>query len=256
MKMATLKLIDFNLDPKLRCGDRLYYDVYQYCLSFRLENLSALRGPYGPVAEFQEEIRWRFENRRNNMLRYGQRNLGGSWRTVQNPNFMDESALQNLLDFAELLVPNLDLCKLVVSGTHGYVYSNDITLLKHIAQAGCIEPLKITEMAVTHPRDRVLLRRSQHSHRSYFRDRNLSDNEYETLRNFLTLRCNQMRLSPALNNWLNETQINHGLLIGQRFARRYTMRHWFIDHDAGIPLLLELVVPRLIRETKPIQVNN
>ena len=254
--MATLKLIDSNLDPKLRRGDRLYYDVYQYCLSFRLDNLSAMRGPRGPVEEFQAEIRWRFENRRNNMLHYGQRNLGGSWRTIQNPNFMNDSELQNLLDFAELLVPNLNLCKLVVSGAYGYVYSNDLALLKRIAQAGYIEPLKITEMAVTQPRDRVLLRRSQHSHRSYFRDRSLNDNEYENLRNFLTLRCEQMRLSPALKDWLNETQINHGWAVGQRFARHYTMRHWFIDHDAGIPLLVELVVPRLIRETKLIQVNN
>lgn len=211
-----------------------------------------MRAPFGPVAEFQAEIRERFQTRRANLIRYGQRNMGGSWRT--NPDHMSDAVLNNLLEFAQHLVPNLENCKLVIAGYHGYCYSNDIALLRELEALTVLKPLKMNQMAVTRPRNCVQLKNSLHSHRSYFRDRSLTDSEYTNLRNFLAQRTD-LRRSPALQEWLADS--NTALHMGQtRYTRRYTMRHWFVDHDAGIPLLLELVVPKLIRQTKPIQLNN
>lgn len=252
--MATLKLIDSLQEVKIRHSDRLYYDRYEFCLAFYLDNLSTMRSPFGPVEVFKDAVRERFENRRVNMLRHGQRNIGGSWRTVQNPEFMNEAELNRLLAFADVLVPMIDHCKLVVFGNHGYIYSNDIVLLKQFVRADVITPVKITQIAVTRDRQVIALKSSDHTHRSYFRDRTLTDDEYTNLRNFLSQRTD-VRFSPALRDWLKDL---HTVNVWgrQRYIRRYTQRHWFVDHDAGMPLMLELVVPRLIRQTKPIQVNS
>ena len=254
--MDTLKLTDLNLAIKPKNTDRLFYDEWKYCLGFYVENLHTMRNPEMPLQAYQRRIITRFESRRTTLLKFGQRsikNLGGSWRATQDPDFMSQSQLDCLLELAEVLDRWAGQCKLVVAGSHGYLYANNPRVFDDIHQANLVKVYNLREAHVTKPRDTVSLKSSQYSKRSYFRERTMTQEENERLVNFLTSQTD-LRLGPAVKNWIQRD--HSGFPTGSRpwFC---SQRYWFMDHDNdGIVLMLEMIVPRIIRKTTPIQVNN
>jgi len=207
--------------------DRLYFDQYEYCLNFKLEELSALREL--DHAHIDRELTHRSSWRQRNP------NFGGSWRgrhsDITDQHRADCHALCDYL----LAQQNY---KLVIYGDWGYVYSSDLSMLRNMEQLDYLKPVNMKHAVTDIPRGSILIKSSQHEYRSYFRAGRVTAQQRESLRNFL---ANQqdIRTGPGLQRLLNNAQTHH-----------YINDNMFIDHNGqGIVTMLGLILPRSIRKT-------
>ena len=210
--------------------DRLFYDRFQYCLSFDLPEISCLRNH-----EFDPEIiSKQLENRRQWRDAYRQ-GLGArnprTWRLIT------PKTEQDLLGLAQLLNSAQDSFKLVVSVDHGRVYSNSQCLLDQLSQLPQLINCSRSEAVIDRPRNSVKLKQPSHQLRSYFKFSAVGADQQTALIAFLKNQQGQVRLSPALTQWLE---------YPQRTFREY----FFVDHDHMSWLtMLCLVLPGVIRKT-------
>ena len=207
--------------------DRLYFDQYEYCLNFKLEELSALREL--DHAHIDRELTHRSSWRQRNP------NFGGSWRGRHNDITDQHRADCHLLCDYLLSQQNY---KLVIYGDWGYVYSSDLSMLRNMEQLSYLKPANMKHAVTDIPRGSILIKSSQHEYRSYFRAGRVTAQQRESLRNFL---ANQQdtRTGPGLQRLLNNTQTHH-----------YINDNMFIDHNGqGIVMMLGLILPRAIRKT-------
>jgi hypothetical protein len=207
--------------------DRLYFDQYEYCLNFKLEELSALREL--DHAHIDRELNHRSSWRQRNP------NFGGSWRGRGNEITDQHRTDCHLLCDYLLAQQNY---KLVIYGDWGYVYSSDLSMLRNIEKLNYLKAVNIKHAVTDIPRGSILIKSSQHEYRSYFRAGRVTAQQRESLRNFL---ANQqdVRTGPGLQKFLNNTQTHH-----------YINDNMFIDHNGqGIVMMLGLILPRAIRKT-------
>jgi hypothetical protein len=207
--------------------DRLFFDQYEYCLNFKLEELSALREL--DHAHIDRELTHRSSWRQRNP------NFGGSWRGRRG-DITDQhrTDCHSLCDYL-LAQQNY---KIVIYGDWGYVYSSDLSMLRNMEQLSYLKPANMKHAITDIPRGSILIKSSQHEYRSYFRAGRVTAQQRESLRNFL---ANQqdIRTGPGLQRLLNNTQTHH-----------YINDNMFIDHNGqGIVMMLELILPRAIRKT-------
>ena len=148
--------------------------------------------------------------------------------------------MSHLHEFAEILMTSSSEFKLVVSVDQGYVYTNDLGLLDVLDNLPFLNYKSFSQAKVDRPRDTICLKRSNHQFRGYFRTINLSADEKNHLCRFLASQGNNVRLSPALQQW-----------VAQPFNR--TQDYYFVDYDSATWLtMLALVRPGLIRKTMQI----
>ena len=133
--------------------------------------------------------------------------------------------------------------KLVVSAQSGWIYTNDVTLLKQLSNLPYIVSKFYTSVYIDRPRDTIKLKNSTHKFRGYFRAQRLTDEERVKLKNFLSNYQDVVRLSPALMHWKNR-------------SRNWLSEHYFLDYsEQQWQLMLALVHPKLIRKTLDIITN-
>ena len=207
--------------------DRLYFDQYEYCLNFKLEELSALREL--DHAHIDRELTHRSAWRQRNP------NFGGSWRGRHND--ITDQHRQDCHLLCDYLLSQQNY-KLVIYGDWGYVYSSDLSMLRNMEQLSYLKPANMKHAVTDIPRGSILIKSSQHEYRSYFRAGRVTAQQRESLRNFL---ANQqdIRTGPGLQRLLNNTQTHH-----------YINDNMFIDHNGqGIVTMLGLILPRSIRKT-------
>jgi hypothetical protein len=105
-----------------------------------------------------------------------------------------------------------------------------------------IQLKEITRAQVSLPENVVLLKEPKRKFRTYLKDCWVPESQSPILRKFLLSRRDCYDFTPLFKSRL------------EHWDRFYTMSHFFIDHDDPKDLLmLELVVPGLIRKTLPIQ---
>jgi hypothetical protein len=207
--------------------DRLYFDQYEYCLNFKLEELSALREL--DHAHIDRELIHRSSWRQRNP------NFGGSWRGRHND--ITDQHRQDCHALCDYLLAQQNY-KLVIYGDWGYVYSSDLSMLRNMEKLDYLKPVNMKHAVTDIPRGSILIKSSQHEYRSYFRAGRVTAQQRESLRNFL---ANQqdIRTGPGLQRLLNNTQTHH-----------YINDNMFIDHNGqGIVTMLGLILPRSIRKT-------
>lgn len=156
----------------------------------------------------------------------------------------DEECVLAMQDF--LLATKADYRK-VISGDWIYFYSNDPSFIDNI------QNLPFLQRQNTMQRSRVELRgtpgtvrlqKTGYQFRSYFKGYlKLTDQQKQALKRYL-VQHPDMRMSPAVKEW---TESARELYIGD---------YYFIDHnDMGIITMLSLMVPGIIRRTKPIEIT-
>jgi hypothetical protein len=217
-----------KFEPVVR--DRLFYDRFQYCLSFDLPEISCLRNHvFDP-----EIISKQLGNRRQWRDAYRQ-GLGArnprTWRLIT------PKTEQDLLGLAQQLNSAQDSFKLVVSVDHGRVYSNSQCLLDQLSQLPQLINCAWSKAVIDRPRNSIKLKQPGHQLRSYFKFSVVGADQQTALIAFLKNQQGQVRLSPALTQWLEYPQ--HAI-------REY----FFVDHDHMSWLtMLCLVLPGVIRKT-------
>jgi len=253
-------------------SDRLYFDQYNYTACLALPGASALRGwRIQDESDARNDVskRWAWRAWRNQHINVHGRwvaNVGGSWRGFQGgrswPKTLSAEDVQqmeqrhameltHLMEVFELLRRYRDSIKCTFSLDLVYMYFNDLEVLNAMANIDTVSVQYARKARVDRPRDVLLLNEPTHSHRSYFREKWLPEDQSRMLRNWLGGQ-QQIRLSPSLYKWLHRD--SHNQLAPLKVSGCYVPANWFIDHDnSGELLMLEMVIPRLIRKTLEIQ---
>jgi len=203
--------------------DRLFYDVYEYCVSFGMIEASALRG-LDPVRidrvitmrrSFRSIITWSSEKK----------------ISITDQHLLDLHMLCSFLSQAA------EPFKLVLSGDRVWVYANCWEFLKKITRSsGVIRP-QYSRAVIDRPIDTIVLKNPHHAQRSYFKEQAVSALQKEQLIAFFNNHRDNVRLSPSLVKWL-------------QWPTRRIYSYFFVDYDHhSWPLMISLVHPGLIRKT-------
>lgn len=247
MQKDTSRLIDSNLKIELCEKQSLYFDTYRYGCSFDLVGISCLRGFQHGDLGFAE-IEDRFLRRRGALyVQSFMKNLGGNWAPSPKNTPVVSDALANLWDFHARLKNTANI-KPMIGFDWGYIYTNDIGVLEMLHGLSYLKNRCYREAIASKPKNVVLLtKHSDYSHRSYLRDRYISREEHAKVANFLSGQ-KHIRLCPSMIEYFKKVPV----------GRQCHMKpHWFFDHnDQGELLMLELVMPKMIRKTLPILINN
>jgi len=155
-------------------------------------------------------------------------------------NEITDQVEQNLHDFVDVLSDSGVEFKLVVSTDYGWIYTNNVVLIEQLKQLKILTSKSYTEAIVDRPKNTIRLKNSKHQLRSYFKTIKMTAQQKINLINFLNNQADTIRVSPALNSWIDGP-----------FHR--TQDYFFVDYDKELWLtMLALVHPGLIRKTQQI----
>lgn len=168
----------------------------------------------------------------------------GAWRWDSlDITDQDEKNLLDMLDF--LLATTVDYRK-VISGDWMYFYSADAAFIDSIESLPFLEPRKIQRRRIElrGTPGTVVLQDARYRYRTYFRGyMRLTDQQESTLARYLR-NLEDVRLSPSLRFWMKDDS-----------PKIYIGDYFFIDHDdMSIVTMLSLMIPKIIRRTKPIEI--
>ena len=218
-------LSDLTRRPRMTrvSRDRLFYDVYEYCVSFGMVEASALRGLNPERIDRVIAMRRSFRS----II---------TWSSEKKLSITDQHVL-DLHTLCTFLSQATESFKLVLSGERVWVYAKDWEFLKTVTQSsGVIRP-RYTRAVVDRPVDTVILKNPKHAQRSYFKEQAVSPVQKEQLIAFFNNHRDNVRLSPSLIKWL-------------QWPTRRIYSYFFVDYDHGSwPLMISLVHPGLIRKT-------
>lgn len=215
--------------------DRLFYNQYQYHLGFYLDEVNCLRVLSHAHIDDMIERRKQWREIAQQRWKNGSRNfgtiMGRRWKEIT------EKTKEDLHTLAEVLLRSSADYKLVVSINQGHVYTNDLELLNLLDQLPELAYKYYTQADVVRPKDTVQLKKVLHQFRTYLASCKMTEQEKEALGDFLVAQQDLVRVSPALQRW-----------IDQPFNR--TQDYFFVDHDtANWTTMLNLIKPGLVRKT-------
>jgi hypothetical protein len=225
-------LTNSNLKFKKISKDRLFFNKFQYGISFELDEVNAITSL--DHEEIDDIIERRIAWREVSIQRW---NNGGK-NTIMSRRWKDITGdtLQNLHDLCDILLNTSSKHKLVTSAGDAWVYTNDLEFIKQLGDLKMLGNKKYREAVIDRPQNTVLLKNPKHQHRSYFAAVKLSSEEKTQLHNFLNNQ-KETRCSPGLIDWFDLP-----------FHR--TQDYFFVDHTGqNWLLMLALVRPGLIRKT-------
>lgn len=214
--------------------DRLFYDKFEYCVSFHLDEVSCLRDlSHNNIDELIKRRKlWReIAQQRWPTGKQGHSILGRRSRPIT-----DQTVTQ-LHDVAQLLLSSQHEFKLVVSVDQAWVYTNAIELITQLDQVDFLRWKCYTQVSVDRPKDTVKLKKSLYQYRTYLCMIKMTPEQVLSLVKFLQNQNGQVRLSPALNQWVDDP--------GLRIQDYYFLDH----HDISWLTMLSLVRPGLVRKT-------
>jgi len=215
--------------------DRLFYDQWEYCLGFSLDEVNALREL--DHDRIDRILRHRRQWREQVSKRWASGVMGhaGIMRTPQ--KVITSEVVANLHKFCDLLLTTEYKFKLVLSTTTAWIYTNDVDFLLELDQIEYLKHKHYTQAVVARPKNTITLKNPKNRYRSYLKHIKLTSEEKQQLCSFLTNQADTIRISPAMRRWTE--QLYHR-----------TQDYFFIDYDTESWLvLLSLVHPGLIRKT-------
>lgn len=225
---GLLYLIHHHLPFKTVASDRLFYDHWQYCINFRLAEVSALRDSLD-TATINELLDRRQKWRERVRQRWPHNNF------VRGHDAITDAVKTDLYDFAEFLTLTTEPYKMVISVDHCRIYSNSANLLDRIGRLPFIRNPGYSQAQITRAKNTIALKNPEYQYRSYFKSVKLTPEEKTRINEFLTRQA--VRVSPALQEW-----------ISTPFVR--AQDYFFIDYNSETWLtMLSLVRPGLIRKT-------
>jgi hypothetical protein len=234
MNRDTLLLISHQFKPVKK--DRLYYDRFEYCLGFYLDEVSCLR--VLDHDHIDRSIANRKQWREIAQLRWlNSRQKHGIGLSRQYRREITEKTVEDLHGLATALIDTNSEFKLVVSVNQGYVYTNDLSLIDQLNRRPELSNKTYTQAQICRPKNTIQLKNPRHAHRSYLQTTKLTGQQKQQLVDFFHNQQDQVRLSPALKSWITLS-----------FNR--TQDYFFVDHDSLSWLtMLSLVQPGIVRKT-------
>ena len=223
--------------------DRLFYDRFQYCISFGLTEISCLRDQELDCVRIRNMLdrrkQWR-EVAQQRWVTLGQKHNAQQPILTRRWNEITDEVEQNLYDFADLLRNSGTDFKLVVSTNYGWVYTNSLELISQLKPMRMLTGKKYSKAVIDRPKNTILLKNPRHRFRSYFKITKITSQQKDMLINFLNNQQSSIRIGPALATWTTS-------------AFHRTQDYFFVDHNEMSWLtMLALVHPGIIRKTQQI----
>jgi hypothetical protein len=228
-------LTNSSLKFKKIVKDRLFYDRYQYCISFHLDEVSCLRDLNHQYIDIIIERRktWR----EISLQRWANANHSNKNIVTRRAKEITDENVANLHNLTDVLLRSRVDFKLVTSVSSAWIYTNTTKLLEQVRELDYLICKTYTEAVINRPKNTIRLKDPKHQYRSYLRSVKLTDEEKTQLCNFFANQQGHARIGPALLKWMDE-----------RWYR--TQDYFFIDHDEESWLvMLSLVKPGMIRKT-------
>lgn len=163
--------------------------------------------------------------------------------TILSKRYKDitDKTLEDLHNFADLLISTSTEFKLVTSVNQGWIYTNVVSFIKKIKSLNYLKNKDYTEAIVSRPKGTIKLQDPKHTHRSYLKSIKLTGQQKQNLINFFANQLDHVRVAPAFNKFLIESP----------YLR--TQDYFFIDHVGESWLvMLNLIYPGIIRKTMEI----
>jgi hypothetical protein len=203
----------------------LYYGLYQYSAQFYIKEASALR--ILDHRAIDETLDYR-----------------SSWNT-HHVQLHDRMAVHQACDS---LLNIKNPYKTMVSYNWIYFYTNDLRDIDYLIATSQMRHIgEITTVEITHSKDTIGLKNPKYAYRTYIRSHRPTEQQIESLREFIKHGENEIRPSLGLKEFLSLKN------------RRYWMSdYFFVDHnDMKMVTALALMNPKLVRKTMPIvKLNN
>ena len=246
--MDSSSLIDSSLEVNQVGSNQLFYNRYCYSLRFCLEEFHYIR-PWHHARQFNDldsllslvdSYREVYSLRRHS-----------SWSVIRSNKTQDELKT-NLNTFIETIWPHREVIKVVATTNWGYVYSNDLEILKKIAALPVLDYPYLQQAVINHPVDTIGLRKKKHNYRTYFRDLRITKDQRQKIQTYLAQQ-EGVRMCPSLRAW-GDSDLSFSWIKNVTWCRS----SFFFDHQgANDALMLEMMVPGIIRKTLQIvEVNN
>lgn len=224
-----------NLKFDLVAKDRLFYNQYAYSVGFDLAEAAVLKRL--DHAAIRQGIERRRAWREHALQRHASTKSTFPWPLGDRLREITQETEANLHTVCDLLLDTVHAYKLVTTGNTAWVYTNSLDLINELDQLDILANKSYTQALINRPADTIILKNSPHTARSYFRAVKLDVKDSQNLRSFLNLHKENIRISPALLAWLEDS--------------KYRMAdYFFIDYSGETWLtMLSLVRPGLIRKT-------
>lgn len=216
--------------------DRLFYDQFEYCIGFHLDEASCLRqldhdyidNVMARRKQWREIAQQRWVNGRQKH---------GIITSRRYHKEITDKTVEDLHAVAQQLSDTTAAYKLVVTLNQSYVYTNDLNLIDQLSAMPELTYLSYTRAVVSRPKNTIQLKDPQHAFRTYLKRLKLQSQQKDNLMDFLHNQQEHVRLSPALRHWFDLS-----------FVR--TQDYFFVDHNAESWLtMLSLVHPGIVRKT-------
>lgn len=209
--------------------DKLWYDQFNYCYTFVLPELSALRELDHKHIDTVIKRRKEIENRYPN--------FGGSWMASLRQRTITDEMVINLHRMCDLLLAHNQPYKFTISGDTGHLYTNEFQICTTLHSADWLGTIQCRQVSLDFPRDSIYIKKSKHAKRTYFKNQSIS---LESKTRLSALRENaNIRFGPGLEQWLD------------RFPNsKYVCDNYFIDHnDDSVLTMLHLATGIQIKKT-------
>jgi hypothetical protein len=219
--------------------DRLFYNRYEYCISFVLDEVTCLKQLDHDYIDalLARRAEWsKIHRQRQQATRGGIAFPTMHTRLALRPMITKETstALHALAD--QLLTTTHDY-KLVTSVNRAWIYSNSTDLMLELNENTTLKDKFFTRAVIDRPHNTIRLKNSLYQQRSYFKVLKLTSQQKHTLSQFFANQQDQIRLSPALREWFADDYLR-------------TQDYFFIDHHGeGWLVMLALVHGGIIRKT-------
>lgn len=225
MQSQTRRKTVSNFEVHWENRSQLYHGQYLYAVKCFLPDAGLLRKL--DHKKIDSVIRWRNTRPRRGFV-------------VQSIKPEQARALHDMCD---LLLGLGDQWHKTCYIDHLHVYTNDQQHVQQLVSSPLVKYVYVTAANVNRPNDKILVTWPRASWRTYFRERVLTSEQTEVLRNFITSRRDHCKASRSFSRALVHAQ-----------WRCYVRYHYYIDHDdPQLPLLLSLACPDMIRRTVPIE---
>jgi len=185
-------MLPFNSVPK----DSFFYDKFEYCIGFFVEEASSLR-------EMNHQHIDKILERRIQHREISQQRWANTKQTILSKISRPILPVtgERLHKIVDILINTKSEYKSVVSIDNMWVYSNDLNLINELDELDYLLFKKYTKAVISRPKNTIIVKNSKFSKRTYLKSIGLSENQAEKLRNCLIRNQQEIRVSPGLLEW-------------------------------------------------------
>ena len=226
-----------NLSPKIKFSDRLFFDQYRYCVRASLHWVEACRGLN------EDRIKHLLEMWDSHSYYRKKINYGGSWRDRE--YFVPHTLEPRLMIANQWFVEHVQDVKLQFLRDKVFVYTNDTKHPGQMADLDVFDDISVTEIRLDRPRGTVKARYPGFQVRAYFRPTHITQQQRDSLVNFLNTNEAELRTNIGLERFINHDP--------KRFNYLTLRDYFFVDlRDERLLSVLELMCPGIVRKTMDI----